>query len=384
MIHLNGLVVRAIIRRWPFRSSARPSRLLDEEYIQGIADNVADKIEKSGRTVSRVQVKEPGKLGLQDLFDSIALLLTPLGLLALLLSGFLVINTISALMSQQTRQIGVMKSIGGSRFQIMGMYLSAVLSYSVVALLVAIPLTVFVAGALGQIVAGFLNLSLPRFVLPANVLSLQIVVGMLIPLLAAFFPVWRGASTTVREAISDYGVGDLSGSADRLGQILSRINSLSQPLQLSLRNTFRRRGRLVLTLVTLVLGGMLFMTVGSVRISLGNLIEQGISYNQFDIQVEFERAYRTAKIDQIVKSVPGVTTVETWIRGQATPLRADGSEGDPISITALPANSVMVQPTLLEGRWLLPEDENAIVISQKVLAKEPDLKVGDPVCTRDR
>ena len=35
-------------------------------------------------------------------------LLTPLGLIALMLSSFLVINTISALMAQQTRQIAVM------------------------------------------------------------------------------------------------------------------------------------------------------------------------------------------------------------------------------------------------------------------------------------
>ena len=39
----------------------------------------------------------------------------------------------------------------------------------------------------------------------------------------------------------------------------------------------------------------------------------------------------------------------------------------------------MVQPTMIEGRWLLAEDENAIVISQDVLANEPDLKVGDKV-----
>ena len=37
----------------------------------------------------------------------------------------------------------------------------------------------------------------------------------------------------------------------------------------------------------------------------------------------------------------------------------------------------MVDPTLISGRWLLPDDENAIVISQKVLGDEPDLVVGD-------
>jgi putative ABC transport system permease protein len=211
--------------------------------------------------------------------------------------------------------------------------------------------------------------------LPINVLLIQIAIGLLVPLLAALFPVFSGTSVTVQEAISDYGVG--RARKDRLGQFLSRIRILSQPLQLSLRNTFRRRGRLALTLLTLVLGGMIFMTVGSVRISLTNLIEQGISYNQFDIQISFERAYRNAKIEEALLSVPGIETVEIWTDGAAISVPEDGTDGDPINLTALPADSVMVQPTLLEGRWLLPEDENAIVISQKVLANEPDLTVGD-------
>jgi putative ABC transport system permease protein len=357
------------------RVEGTPDQLMDKAYIESIANQVADKVERSGYPVARTNVPEPGQVGLQDLFDSLALLLTPLGLLALFLSGFLVINTISALMAQQTRQIGVMKSIGGTRRQIVLMYLSAVLSYSVVALLVAIPLTVFVASGLGRAVGNFLNLSLPRFSLPTNVLVLQIAIGILTPLLAALAPVLRGTSVTVREAITDYGVGD--GGPSRLSEFLVRLRGLSQPMQLSLRNTFRRRARLLLTLITLVLGGMIFMTVGSVRLSLTNLIEQGISYNQFDISVDFERPYRTARLEEVLLSVPGVTDVEIWTSDIATPVRPDESEGDPITLTALPAESIMVEPTLQAGRWLLPGDESAIVVSQKVLGSEPDLQVGD-------
>ena len=39
----------------------------------------------------------------------------------------------------------------------------------------------------------------------------------------------------------------------------------------------------------------------------------------------------------------------------------------------------MVKPTLEQGRWLLPEDAKAIVISQKVLADETDITVGDTI-----
>ena len=37
----------------------------------------------------------------------------------------------------------------------------------------------------------------------------------------------------------------------------------------------------------------------------------------------------------------------------------------------------MVNPILEEGRWLTPEDQNALVVSTNLMTAEPDLKVGD-------
>jgi len=359
------------------RFTGTAEQLLDKEYITQAADAVGKKIEKSGRTVQRIQVPEPGELLFQSIFDSLALLLTPLGLLALFLSGFLVINTISALMAQQTRQIGMMKSIGAQQGQIVWMYLGTIFALSLLALAVAVPVTALVAGGLMQFLGIFINIDFPLWSLPTNVLLIQIGVGLGVPLLAALFPIIQGAGVTVREAISDYGVGN--GGEDWLSRLLSRIRLLSRPLQISLRNTFRRRARLVVTLIMLVLGGMIFMTVGSVRASLAGLIEQGLAYNQFDIQIQFERAYRTAQIEQAVRTVSGVQGVESWQSGRVTRIRPDGTESNPLTVFALPAESKMVQPALAEGRWLLAGDENAIVVSQNVLNSDADITVGSQI-----
>lgn len=358
------------------RVNGTPAQQLDQAYITGVANAVADKMERAGYTVQRVLVPEPGKLGLQDIFDALALLLTPLGLLALLLSGFLVINTISALMAQQVRQIGIMKAIGGRRYQIAGMFLTSVLLYSLAALAVAVPLTVFAAGGIVAFLGTFINVDFPRWSLPLDVLLLQVGVGLLVPLLAALVPIFKGTAVTVREAVSDYGTNAAQVSAGWLTRFLNSIRGLPRPLQLSLRNTFRRRTRLVLTLITLVLGGMLFMTVGSVRASLNGLIETGLDYFQFDVQIQFEQPLRTVRLEQVARSLPGVDIVEGWLGAQAVPMRTDGSEGSTLTLTALPADSQMVLPTLSAGRWLRADDENAIVISQNVLSAEPDLKVG--------
>jgi predicted lysophospholipase L1 biosynthesis ABC-type transport system permease subunit len=64
------------------------------------------------------------------------------------------------------------------------------------------------------------------------------------------------------------------------------------PLLLSLRNTFRRKGRLVLTLSTLTLGGAIFIGVFSVRDGLFLTAEQKIfTFWRHDLLAFFDRPY---------------------------------------------------------------------------------------------
>ncbi len=359
------------------RVNGTPAEQLNADYITGVANEVGNKLERGNFTVQEIFVPEPGELLFQNIFDSVSLLLAPLGLLALFLSGFLVVNTISALMAQQTRQIGIMKAVGAGRGQIVAMYLGAVLIYSFLALAIAIPLTILVTGPILQFAGGYINIDFPRWSLPLPVLLIQLGVGILIPLLAALLPVLRGATVTAREAIAN--VAGSSLHAGRIDRLLARIRGLSRPLQLSLRNTFRRRARLALTLLMLVLGGMIFMTIGSVRLSLSSLIEAGLAYSQYDVQVSFTDSYRIAKIEQAVRQVPGVAAVESWTTSLVTRLRDDGTESNPITMIGLPAQSEMVQPTISAGRWLLPADTNEIVISTQLIATDPDVEVGDQI-----
>jgi putative ABC transport system permease protein len=48
-------------------------------------------------------------------------------------------------------------------------------------------------------------------------------------------------------------------------------------------------------------------------------------------------------------------------------------------VLAAPADTNLIQPTVLEGRWLLPDDENAIVVNTSVIKEEPDIRVGDEI-----
>ena len=364
---------------------------LDKAYITHIAEQVRNKIEAGGRTVYQIEVPEPAKHPLQDIFSGLLLLLNLLGFMSLFLSGFLVVNTISGLLAQQIRQIGIMKAIGARRRQIVALYLVTVLLYGVLALAVAIPSAAFVAGRLSLYLAGFVNVDFPDFSIPPSILILEIAIGLLLPLFAALFPIWSGTRVTVREAFTDYGIANgkwrIANGKWRiaaLGNLLSAISYrlsavLSRPTMLSLRNTFRRKSRLVLTLLTLILGGTIFIAVLNVYASMNQTLADVFKNWQFDILIPFERPYRTDVIEEIAKQIPGVTKVESWGYTSARRLRPDDSESESLTLFAPPAQTTMVQPEIIEGRWLVPGDENALVVSTDTVRAEKDLKVGDEI-----
>jgi putative ABC transport system permease protein len=197
--------------------------------------------------------------------------------------------------------------------------------------------------------------------------------------------VLSGTRITVREAISGYGLGmkeqrtKNKEQGKRISFVLgSLLSILGRPLLLSLRNTFRRKGRLALTLSTLTIAGVIFITVISIRQSLQLTLSNIFADYQADIIVDMNRPYRTAVFDDVLR-VPGVVGVESWSNYNARRLRADRSESNGFSLFALPAKSAAFNPTVRAGRWLLPEDAHAVVVSSELLRDEPDIKVGDDI-----
>ncbi len=344
-----------------------------------MADRVKDKVEKAGLRVGWTNIPEPGKHWADDVVGSMMLILGALGFLSLILSGFLVVNTISALLSQQIRQIGMMKAIGAQMGQLIRMYLASVLIFGLLSLLIAVPLGAWAAHAFVNFAAGLLNFYDIPFRIPPAALALEVAVGLMVPVVAAVWPVLSGVRVTVREAISSYGLGKGQFGHNPLDRLLEKVTFLSRPLLLSLRNTFRRKGRLLLTLSTLVLGGAIFIAVLSVHSSLINTLDQSLRYWSYDVDIRFARPHRVTQLVEEAMRVPGVVEAESWSGTSVRRLRPDGTESDNLLLLAPPADSTMIQPTLLSGRWLLPEDENAIVINSIVLDEDPDIQVGDEI-----
>jgi len=271
----------------------------------------------------------------------------------------------------------VMKLIGARSQQIFGMYIVLILSFGMIALLIALPTGGQAAYALSELIASKMNFNLQGYRIVPLAYLLQIFVALLVPLAAGFIPVNNGSRVKVQTAISGGGSSAGKASYGWLERIGSRVKWLSRPMLISLRNTFRRKRRLLLTLMTLTIGGAIFIAVFNVQLSLYDYIAQIGKYFIADVTLSFDRPYRVDEINNVVMGIPHVEHVEGWSFASADIIRPDGSVADYLTILAPPVDSKLIQPIMLEGRWLQPGDKTAITVSEAIWSDYPDLKSGD-------
>ena len=349
----------------------------DEEYIQSISDAIEDKLEKSGRQIYRANISKSNEHPFGDMALAIFGILGALGVLVVLLSTSLIVNTLNALITQHLRQIGVMKLVGARSLQILGMYLLLILLYGIIALIISVPLGALAGYQLAQLMAFFMKANLQGFRVIPMAVEIQIMIALIVPLVAGFIPVNSGSKITVRRAISNDRPGDqptISGWWDRLGRL---TRWLSRPVLLSIRNTFRRKGRLLLTLFTLTVSGAIFIAVFNVRASMQEYMEHLTQHFMADITLDFEQPYRISRVQDAVFQIPGVEDIEAWSGASAEVLDPNGDVVENLLIIAPPADSALLDPEMVAGRWLLPGDGKAIVISDAIWDTIPDLKPGD-------
>ena len=351
----------------------------DMQHMRVVAEAVKRKIERGGRWVSSTYVPQPGKHPASDTLQAISLVLGVLGSLVLGLSAFLIINMIGALLMQQVRHIGVMKAVGGRRSQVIALYLGMILIFSTIALAIAVPLSTVVGRGFVEFMANYVNFDVVDWNPPLRVYGLEIAIGLMTPLLAAIYPVLSGTRVTVREALSTFGTGKHTYGKGLLDRALERIRGLPRPLLLSLRNTFRRKGRLALTLATLVLGGAIFIGVLSVQASMLRTLDDALAYWNYDFSISFNKLLRLSQIEGVASELPGVVAIECWNTSGTNRIHEDETQSQGIYMIALPPHTKMLNPVILQGRWLMPEDENAVVLNSDVTKEETDIRVGNEI-----
>lgn len=358
----NTLLLRvAGDRRAAERAAARVRALLLQHRIE----------------VRSTVVPKPGTFWAADAVRAMVLLLTVLAVVCLFTSTFLVVNIVSSLVAQQTRQVGVMKAIGARAAQTAALYLATAGAYGAAALVIAVPVAAVGALALVTYSAGLINLDVAGFSLPAHVLGLELVAGLVLPVFAALAPVMAASKATVREAIASQGLGD-AGSA-LSGTLAERASRVPVAMRLALTNILRRKRRMLLTTATLALGGAVFIGVLSVRASLLGTLDTAAQYRAYDVDIGLDRAYPAGRLERAAGDVRGVTRAEAWSVEGAYRVRPDSSQSQTFSVVGAPAGTTLLRPQLTRGRSLRLGDGRAVVVNTDVLESEPGLRPGDSI-----
>lgn len=357
-----------------------------DDRVKAAADLIQKELEKQDVEVSpaipapggfKTRTSKPDRFIVQDALDGVFLMLTVMATATLLLGLFLVYNTINAIISQQISQIGIMKAIGAKFSIILGIYFSTVIVYAVLALVVAVPLGALGAYGLRVALISQIKMIPGPFEISTTAVTYQAAVALLSPLVIALIPILAGARVTVREAISSYG---LTGAAGFLDRFLARVQFIPRLISLTISNTFRNKRRVVLTQITLVGAGIIFMMVMSTRVSLLYTFSDML-FTIFDVNVMLDLRHeeRIEEIETLALSHPEVETVEVWGTAKGTTRlsgQPESNEDSEINLRGIPLPVQTYVPQLRAGRWLQPADTYAVVLNQ-ALAVDMGVTVGD-------
>lgn len=332
----------------------------DEPSIRRVAESVAASLRARGVTVRRIEVPPPGRHPHADQMETFLFLLGAFGLLTLVLSAVLVANMIHALLANQIRHIGVMKAIGASTRQIVAMSLLHVAILASIALAIAMPVALSAGRAYARFSASMLNATLATMAVPAWVLAAQVAVGVLVPIGIALVPIGRTSRISIHAALGNDMAARAFGSS-AFDRWLARLRFLPRTLMLSLRTTFHRRGRLLLTVATLAIGGAVFIAALNVSASWARSIAVDFEARRYDVDVRLSQAVDAARLATTIAGVPDVTHVESWVE-----VRQDHG-----ALIGVDPDSKLLALPLIEGRWIRGDGE--VVINQALVATHPRL-----------
>lgn len=290
------------------------------------------------------------------------LILRVISIVALLLTSILIINTMTTLITEQIRIVGIMKALGGTRGAIIRSYMLSIAMYAVLGTILGIALGVVVGYQLTVFLASILTLDLGPIQITPQVILISLAVGLGIPFIAAWFPLWQGTRITVREAMAAYGVSQIRSGRKRT--LSTRISAtwIPQTVWLGVRTIFRKRWRAILTLLALIMAGSVFLAVQATTSSVNTTLNELFQMYSPDVIV-YTQPVPYNKFAHLLNGVNNIARIE----------RRDGenvsAEGGTMLLLGMEPDTQMYHYQLLSGRWLRANDQNALVISDVVAAK---------------
>src|SRR5690606_36031874 len=129
------------------------------------------------------------------------------------------------------------------------------------------------------------------------------------------------------------------------------VRGLARVWALALRNSVRNPSRLALTLLTLSLGGGIFMAVLTTNRSLHTSLDRMVEVqSSMDVLLALGREERISEVLPLVAAHPSVARVEAW-HFEETTMGVPSGQQVKVTLFAGPADTQLYTPEIVEGRW---------------------------------
>jgi putative ABC transport system permease protein len=312
----------------------------------------------------------PGK----DFFDQLASLMNVFTVLALLSALVLIANTMTTLIGEQRREIGMMKAIGGTRRQIRRIYLRTALLLGAVGSVIGVGLGVVIANAIvGYFGSSFFAIS-PGFGVVVPVVVASVVLGLVAPPLAALPAIRRGARLTVRDGLEE--VPALAGGQALFDRALRRLGFLPRTAQIGIRSVTRRARRSLATVVQIGLAVGTLLAVLALVNSVTTTTNTVWNGAHFDVLLNTAVGKQfDAQAVQVMNATPGVAQTQPML---VNTVKFKGKDAAITGFTERP----LFEQKMIGGRWYTPAEVASrahVAVIAKNLARTTGTQVGDTV-----
>ncbi len=347
-------------------------RVLPSADRQQVADDVIQLLRLRGIAHGQPRVYSPDDFPGKRELNALILILVLFSALGVAVSGFLVANTMNAIVVESAADVGVLKAVGATRPQVLMAFLLTSLMYGGAGSLIGLPVGALLGFWLTSVLGRLLNLS-PSPYVDLSALASGLAVGLTVSALGGVVPAWQAARLPVNAVLMSYGVrADFGRSA--VERLMGRWLRLPPLASMAVRNVARRKVRSLMTggAVTLAVAGLLGAV--SVEASVEAVIRDVFATYAADAWVITGRP-AGAPLARSLERVPGVLHAEGWLLRDCWIGRA------PARCWGVPATTRLYRPVLLEGAWLDPADPLGVAISEDV-ARARGVRPGDRVRVR--
>lgn len=378
-------------------------------FNQSVSDDTPYRINFS-------QEQDPAKNQLIESAKLIGNILGTMALASLVVSGFLVVNVITSIVTEQKRLIGVMKSLGATRLDNFVMYCGLALVYGLIGVIPGVILGIIGGQVTSSLLGPELNTVLEGFHWSPGSVLIGVMIGLAVPVIASLIPVFNGTRVTILDAMTDLGISGSSGTRTRLtatsailylvlGLIFSPLLVIygiiwalmaailwvmrRLPLPLNFRHGINsvnvKKRRLVLTVFTLALAVGAFMGIFAVFASLTNAIDSFLDTYNVDVFV-FSNSTKGPEV--VTTAITGIPELNPPEAGYQLQMDFEGYDYKPIGFSPpviiaygydINSDNPAFKYDLASGEGLTNDNYQDGIVFSEALADVMDKGLGDKV-----